>query len=287
MANYLTYPFKTMRITQNYLGRTSHYPHTTGNIKDYPLDEGGRDGGRDPFYCPCDGMKIVKIYGVYSGGTNTMWVESTTKVNFADGTSDYVCGQLTHMNDSDIGKLKVGQTFKRGDIICYEGTDGATGNHIHHSWGKGHIAEGGWSQNSNGKWVLRTTNGTFKPEQLFYVDKNFTTVDYAGGLTFKSVPTTTKKTSTKTTNTTAKPKYTTGNYKVTTEVLNVRAGAGTNYAIKMYTQFTPDAQTKIKKLAGRAINGYVKDLAFSVLEVKENWGRTPSGWVCLDYCKKI
>ena len=199
--NYLTYPFKTMRITQNYLGTTSHYPHTTGNIKDYPIDEAGKDAGRDPFYCPCDELKIVKIYGYKTGGTNTMWVESTTKCDLADGTKDYVCGQLTHMNDSDLSRLKVGQTFKRGEIVCYEGTDGATGNHIHHSWGKGKISEGGWTQNSNGKWVLRTTKGTYKPEKLFFIDKSFTTVDSAAGLAFKNLPTSSKKSNTTTTTT--------------------------------------------------------------------------------------
>ena len=51
MATYLTYPFKTMRITQSYTGTTSHLPHTTGSPKDYPLDEGGKDGGRDPILC--------------------------------------------------------------------------------------------------------------------------------------------------------------------------------------------------------------------------------------------
>lgn len=118
MANYLTYPFKVMRITQNYLGRTSHYPHTTGSPKDYPIDEGGSDSGRDWFYCPCDKIKIVKIYGVGNSGVNTMWIQSTSKVHFADGTTDYFCAQLTHMNDSDLRRLKVGQTFKRGQPVC-------------------------------------------------------------------------------------------------------------------------------------------------------------------------
>lgn len=24
----------------------------------------------------------------------------------------------------------------------------------------------------------------------------------------------------------------------------------------------------------------------TVTEVKGNWGKTPSGWICLDYCRK-
>lgn len=59
-------------------------------------------------------------------------------------------------------------------------------------------------------------------------------------------------------------KYTTGNY-ITTSNLNVRSGAGTRY--------------KIKKT-------YKKGTVFTALEIKNNWARTPSGWVCLDYAKK-
>ena len=59
MATYLTYPFKTMTIMQSYTGSTSHYPHTRGNYRDYPIDEGGKDTGRDPFYAPCR-LKIVE-----------------------------------------------------------------------------------------------------------------------------------------------------------------------------------------------------------------------------------
>ena len=50
---------------------------------------------------------------------------------------------------------------------------------------------------------------------------------------------------------------------------------------------TKSAQEKILKLAGKKVNGYVKGLTFTALEVRGNWGRTPSGWVNLDYCKKI
>ena len=96
---------------------------------------------------------------------------------------------VTHPNDSDIKRLKVGQRFKRNAIICYEGMDGnATGNHFHFSAGKGKMRGNGWVQNSNKKWVLNCTNGTFKPEQLFYIDKTFTTVKNANGIILKDLP---------------------------------------------------------------------------------------------------
>ncbi len=51
------------------------------------------------------------------------------------------------------------------------------------------------------------------------------------------------------------------------------------------------AQSKIKKISGKAVNGYVKGLTFTCYEVKPDgkyvWGRTPSGWVALDYCERV
>ena len=86
----------------------------------------------------------------------------------------------------------------------------------------------------------------------------------------------------------AKKKYKTGNYKVTkATVLNVRTGADTKYARKSFSQLTKDAQNKILKLSGEKCNGYVKGLTYTVSKVRGNWGKTPSGWVCLDYCERI
>lgn len=175
-----------MNITQNYSGGASHKPHTTGTPKDYPFDEACGDTGRSPMHCPCDEMKVVRVY---TKGTNTLWLESTTKCNLADGTSDIVTIMVTHPNDSDFKNLTVGKKFKRGEIICYEGTDGnATGNHFHFSAGKGKIKGNGWAENSNKKWVLTTTNGTYKPETLFFIDKAFTTVKKSNGIELKEKP---------------------------------------------------------------------------------------------------
>lgn len=272
--NYLTYPCKTMRITQNYNGRTSHYPHTVGSPKDYPIDEGCKDSGREYMYCPCDRMVVKKNY---TAGTNTLWLESTEKVNFADGTSDYFTMLITHPNNDDMYNLPVGRVFIRGQAICREGMDGATANHLHISGGKGKIKGTGWTQNSKGKWVLTTTGGTYKPEKLFYIDPNFTKVISKGGINFKTLP-----------KSISKAGYTIGKYKVTdTEVLYVRKGAGTIYKKLEFKDLKRTAQTKIIALIGREADGYVRNLTFTVKEVKGNWGKTASGWVCLDYCEKI
>ena len=47
--------------------------------------------------------------------------------------------------------------------------------------------------------------------------------------------------------------------------LNVRSGAGTGYGI---------------------VRTYPHGLRFTLLEVKGDWGRTPSGWVCMSYAEK-
>lgn len=187
MKNYLTYPCKVMNITQGYTGNTSHSPHNTGSPKDYPWDEACENTGRSPMYCPCDEMIVKRVY---TKGTNTLWLESTSKCDLADGTSDFVTLLVTHPNDSDIKRLKEGQNFKRGQLICYEGTDGnATGNHFHFAVGKGKIKGNGWVQNSKGKWVLDCTNGAKKPETMFFIDREFTKqVIKTQGIQFKELP---------------------------------------------------------------------------------------------------
>ncbi len=86
----------------------------------------------------------------------------------------------------------------------------------------------------------------------------------------------------------SKNKYETGTYTVTADLLNVRTGAGTSYAKKTFKQLTANAQAQIKKLNnGKEANGLVKGCVCTVSVVKGNWGKIPSGWICLDYCKRV
>lgn len=269
--NYLTYPCKVMNITQGYTGSYTHSQHNTGSPKDYPWDEACGDSGRSAMYCPCDEVEITRIYGVGNGGTNTIWLESTSAVDFADGTSGYLSMLIIHPNDSDIKDLYEGQKFKRGEIICYEGTDGyATGNHFHFSAGKG--TNGSWTENSNGKWVLTCSGGTYKPEQLFYIDPDFTTAEDSLNISFKMLP---------------KEEYKAGAYQVTAYALNVRKGPGTSYGIVTYNNMTLVARLQILRKAKKKRDCFVKGCKFTVTEVRGNWGKCKSGWLCLDYCKKI
>lgn len=185
--NYMIYPLKKMKITCRY-DEYSHKEHnvgvTDGNV-DYPIDDGGNDSGIDPIYCPCDEMKITALKGIgNSDVTNTIWLVSTSPV-ITPTFTDYVYITLTHSNDDDVKDLYVGQIFKRGEIICYEGKDGATANHIHMTCGRGQSFN--WKLNSNNKWVI--DGNSKKPEEVFYIDKKFTTILNSGNLEWKYLET--------------------------------------------------------------------------------------------------
>jgi hypothetical protein len=262
-----------MRITQNYKGKTSHLPHTQGTPKDYPIDDGCSDTGKDYIFCPCDSMTVKRIYGVGESGANTIWLQSDKKVSFADGTRDYFTMLITHPDDKDLKRLYVGQKFNRKEKICREGKDGATANHLHISGGKGKIQGNGWEKNTKGKWVLTVTGSTEKPENLFFIDTDFTKVLSVGGLNFRRLKDVDED-------------YPKGTYKVNCDLLYVRKGPSTKYAKKAFRELSPLAQKKILTLTdGQEKNGYVRGLSFLVYEVRSGWGRTPSGWVSLRYCE--
>lgn len=89
--------------------------------------------------------------------------------------------------------------------------------------------------------------------------------------------------------TTKSRSYTTGKYKVTSN-LNVRTGAGTKYTRKNYKQLSSNARLQNRKLGGE-YNGYRKGVVCTVTKVVYSngyyWGKVNSGYICLNYCKKI
>lgn len=80
--------------------------------------------------------------------------------------------------------------------------------------------------------------------------------------------------------------YKTGTYKTTSNI-HVRTGPGTNYKAKAYKQLTANARKQNKRLGNYYYNGYKKGVVCTVTKIKGNWGYTKSGWICLNYCKKI
>ena len=188
MKNF-AFGMKNMRITQSYNGTTSHKPHwyNSKNYADYPIDIAGKDGNRELYYAPVD-MKVVAIKGIGNSTTNTIWLVATEKCNTPSGVFKPFI-MLTHWNDSDpyIKNLKVGSIVKAGQPICEEGVDGATANHLHLVCGNADKSLGdGLIQNSNGKWVSK--GYCLKPEEVMFIDKEFTNILSTNDLTFKEKP---------------------------------------------------------------------------------------------------
>lgn len=95
------------------------------------------------------------------------------------------------------------------------------------------------------------------------------------------------KKSTNTSNSSTSSSYTTGRYEVICDVLTVRTGPGTNYDWKKYSELTANAQKQVKQKCGYEANGLVDGVQCDVSQINGNWGKIPSGWICLDFCKKI
>ena len=149
--------------------------------------------------------------------------------------------------------VKAGQTVKKGTKLGTTGKTGkATGIHLH--LGIRDLSKLTTAQISKMTWTSLRACSYVDPEKVSYTPS----------------------------------KYTKGTYKVTCDVLNVRTGAGTKHGKKTFNQLTANAQKQIKELnSGKAVNGLVEGCVCTVSEVKDNWGKIPSGWICLDYCKKV
>ena len=251
--NYLIYPIKIMNITQTYKNDFSHSRHTVGTPKDYPIDDNcGATGPNGYFYCPCDAMTVKKIYGVGSSSTNVLWLESTTPV-ITPTFTDYVTIMIGHIEDAELNKLKIGQTFTRKEPIAIEGKDGfATGEHFHIVVGRGKFKGSGWVKNTNDIWVINTTGGSVKPEDAFFIDNTFTTIKNSAGLNFLDLYI---------------PDIEEDDYYYTTaESLNIRLGPGTNY---------------------NAINTLPKNSRIKVREFVNNWAKiTDKEYVASNYVTK-
>lgn len=181
--DYFKFGMETMRVTQNYNGGRSHYNHSHGSPKDYPIDVAGVDGGQSAYFAMTD-LKVVAIRGVGNAATNTLWLETLNRVK-APIFQDFAWFALTHWNDgSKASKYKVGDVIKKGEIICYEGTDGASANHLHLVCGRGKCNN--WVENNLKSWVMQ--GNSLPPEQVMYIDPNFTKIADSGGLSFQEVP---------------------------------------------------------------------------------------------------
>ena len=165
------YPSKYMRITQRY--------NTGSHIDSYAIDEAGIDSSISTIYAPFTGI-IKKIYPT---DANEVWLESVDKVEYPDGTIDYMTIMFAHAND--VSNLFVGQRINKGEAFYTEGTKGmATGNHCHIECGKGKFTGTGWYKNSNGNYSI---NNGKKPEECLWIDSTINIINN-NNLNFKTIP---------------------------------------------------------------------------------------------------
>lgn len=188
---YSIYPFEYMNITQRH-DEGNHRKHNIP-FKDYsdkPFDEACKDKGRD-YFVPQNEYKIVEILGLdtssTSSSTNSVRLESVKKLLIPYQEEPVKLEiTLTHMNEDNLKKVKVGQVIHKGEKILLEGTDGlSTGNHFHCTANIGKYY--GFKKNSNGKWCF-VYDKSLTPPEAFYVDKKCTNIINSNGYNFKEVP---------------------------------------------------------------------------------------------------
>lgn len=99
---------------------------------------------------------------------NAVWLQSKDKVEYADGTIDYMT--ILTIHDNDVSNLKVGQIIKQGEIYYHPGTKGqVTGSHIHMAVGKGKYIANGWYKNKYGHWCI---NNQYDITKALFIHKD-------------------------------------------------------------------------------------------------------------------
>lgn len=170
---------------------------------------------------------------------------------------------------------KRGQAPKLGAVICWrKGKAGVTGD------GAGHVAvveqikaNGDIVTSESDYGGARFITRTYTKKSGYYLGDGFT---FQG---FIYPPVNFEE---------EKAKYTTGTYRVNTAVLTVRKGPGTDYDYVRFSQLSANAKKQVLEKCGYNPNGYVKGVECTVSEIRnKSWGRTPSGWICLDYCVRV
>lgn len=167
------FPSKYMRITQGYMEGTHQ--------DSYAIDNADKDTNISNIYAPFTGI----IKKIYPNDANEVWLESVDKVEYPDGTIDYMTMLFAHAND--ISGLFVGKRINQNEVFYQEGTKGnVTGNHCHIECGRGKFTGSGWYKNNAGYWSI---NNGKKPEECLFIDNSITILDNHN-YNFKKISTT-------------------------------------------------------------------------------------------------
>ncbi len=103
---------------------------------------------------------IVRIDANYTS-CNAVWIQSTSKVRYADGSYDYMTAVFMH--DNDISDLYVGQNLAQGQYFYDSGDYGyASGKHVHLALYRGQYCY----DMSLGNGTLRAEDALFLPDTI-------------------------------------------------------------------------------------------------------------------------
>lgn len=148
------YPSLNMRITQGYNEGT--------HKNSYAIDDAGKDTSISKIRAPFTGI----IKKIYKEDANEVWLESADKVEYPDGTIDYMTVMFAHSND--VSDLFVGKKISQKEEFYSEGTKGnASGNHCHIECGLGKFTGTGWHKNNSGYYSI---NSGKAPEECLWLD---------------------------------------------------------------------------------------------------------------------
>lgn len=139
----LLFPLPDMYMTQIEGG---DYSHKGSYAMDFQGWQNGKRLLHAPYYAPCT-LKLL-----YKSSTDASYIyESVEKVNFIDGSVDYVTIYFGH--DDNTNRFNVGDVVNQGSLIGMTGSSGqATGDHVHIELAKGKYS--GRIQNDYGVWIF-------------------------------------------------------------------------------------------------------------------------------------
>lgn len=154
------YPLKNMSIIQGYNVGT--------HVESYAIDDEGKDLIKEDVFAPFTGI----IRKICTSNSNEVWLESVEKVEYPDGTIDYMTILLAHANN--ITNLYPGQKIIQGSKFYETGSKGDTIKNICHiECGKGKFIEPGWCK-KNGRPII---NNQKKPQECLWINNSITIIN--------------------------------------------------------------------------------------------------------------
>ena len=219
---------------------------------DLIADKQKSDTSADYIVAFADG-EVVHCYNDMSGTTtDTKTTASMGNYVTLKHTNGYYTRYM-HMRKGSV-KVKVGDKVVKGQVLGFMGNTGnSNGRHLHFDI-------------SSPVYIVGSYSSTYDGSKRYYLDpKPFLKGEKGFTATASSK----------------------GNYEVTSAV-NVRKGPGTQYALVKYDEFTASAKEQIQKLTpGKKPNDFPKGMKVTISETSGSYGKCPTGWICLKYCKKI